>query len=91
MTDLQKAIETNLSAGYNFFDERTMEVWGTEIHEPLFMGRFFITSDANFDGTERLFSVREFHGNYTEVVTISFQKFKTYEDAREFVLNYLTD
>lgn len=49
----------NKAAGFNWFSRDTMRFWSCRIHGGLRKGRFFITSEENFDRSKRVFSIRE--------------------------------
>jgi hypothetical protein len=42
----------------HWFSESTMRFFGTRIESGVIGGRYFVTSEDNFDRTERLFTVR---------------------------------
>ena len=42
--------------GGHFFDRDTMKFFGSRIESDLYKNRCFITSEKNFDGTERFYA-----------------------------------
>ncbi len=75
------------SNGRHFFDKDTMNYWGTRIETSVFKNGCFVTSEDDFSGTKRFYTVRRFNG--TSIVTIGdFQQYKTKEAAREAARTY---
>lgn len=72
----------NKAAGFNWFDRATMRFWACRIHGGLRKGRYFITSEDNFDRSKRLFSIREAMPDGS-IHTPRFQRFATLAEARE--------
>jgi len=58
------------SYGGHFFDRETMRFWKSRIESTLYKNRCFITSELNFDGSQRLYTVRRFSKDFKEVDTI---------------------
>lgn len=90
MTNLQKKIKEYKKIGAGsacFFDD--LEVWGSKIYEPLFCGKYFITSELDAFGEERRFTVREFVYSSDDLLDIrdasEFLEFSTFEEAVEYV------
>jgi len=42
----------------HWFDQSNMRMFGTRFVSPVLGGRYFVTSERNFDATRRLFTVR---------------------------------
>ena len=75
------------SNGYHFFDKDTMKYWGSRIETSVFKNGCFVTSEDNYDKTERLYTVRRFNG--TSINTIGeFQQYKTKDSARDAACAY---
>lgn len=71
--------------GY-FFDKDTMNFWGSRTESKLFKNYFFITSELDFYGKKRFYTVRRFSENYSKVEDVSeFQEFETKDEAIEFM------
>ncbi len=51
--------EANRRSGFHFFEADTLRFFSSRIHSELYAGRFFVTSELNFDGTARFYTVRE--------------------------------
>jgi hypothetical protein len=47
-----------------------MTFFGSRIESPLYPNRCFVTSENNFDGTERYYNIRRFNESYTDVETL---------------------
>lgn len=56
--------------GGKFFDRDTMRFWSSRIESGLYKNRCFITSEKNFDGTKRFYTVRQFNEDYSHIFTI---------------------
>ncbi len=73
--------------GSHFFDKDTMKHWGTRIETSVFKNGCFVTSENDFWGTKRFYTVRRFNGK--SIVTIGdFQQYKTKEAARDAARAY---
>lgn len=44
----------------HFFDRETFKYWGSRIESALYKNRCFVTSENNFDGSRRAYTVRRF-------------------------------
>lgn len=73
----------NKATNHFFFSRDTMRFWQTRIHGGLRRGRFFITSEDNYDRTRRLYSVREAMPDGSIETRGELQGSRTVEDARE--------
>jgi hypothetical protein len=61
-----------------------MRYWSSKIETELYKNRCFVTSEKNYDDTKRLYTVRQFSEDYTDINTIGdFQAYTTKEDAVE--------
>lgn len=68
--------------GYNWFDPSTMRFFASRIESGIIKGKYFITSEKNFDGTRRFFSVRSFDEK-GDIDTIGeFQAYRNKDAAR---------
>lgn len=66
----------------HFFDKDTMKFWGSRIESELYPNRCFITSEDDFSGEERLFTVRQFSEDYKRIDTVGeFQEYESLIDA----------
>lgn len=77
----KEMIEDSKKYDKYFFDEDTMNFWNSTIETDLTDNDLFITSEDNFNRTEKLYSIRQYDWESHSVKTISFQQFKTLEDA----------
>lgn len=73
--------------GGHFFDKDTMKFWGTRIETGAFKNGCFVTSEYNYDGTKRLYTVRGFNGKSIDTIG-ELQQYKTKESAREAARAY---
>ena len=73
----------NKAAGYYFFSRSTNRFFGSRVESSLYGGRFFITSEDNFDRSARFYTIREaLPGG--DIRTVSeFNGFRYIEDARD--------
>lgn len=73
----------------HFFDEDTMSFWGSKIETDLIDGDMFVTSEDNYNRTEKLYSIRRYNWEDHTIDTISFQQFKTLDDAMEALMEFI--
>ena len=74
----------------HFFDNDTMMFWSSKVFPDLYGDRYFITSEPNYDGKDRRFTIREFTDNYTDVETVGeFRQYKTLSEAKSAVKSLL--
>ena len=67
-----------------FFSKETMRFWNCKIESRLFSNRCFVTSEDNFDRSRKLYTVRRFSEDYTDIETIGeFQEHTTMASAVE--------
>lgn len=82
----------NKYIGHNFFDKDTMEFWGSKIESGLYQNNTFITSEDNWNRTERGYTVRQYDPNTAHINDVSgFLAFKTRAEAKAFALAYKED
>lgn len=68
----------------HFFDRETLKYWGTRIESGLYKNRCFVTSDLDFDGSRRAFTVRRFSPDFLRIETVGeFQEYALRDTARE--------
>lgn len=82
---LSEFVEASNDAGYHFFDDRTMRMFGTKLHGDIYGAGYFVTSEQDSQGLawggERRFTVRQ-AVSLTEVRTVSeFGEFSTEAEA----------
>lgn len=71
----------------HFFDRETFKYWGSRIESALYKNRCFVTSENNFDGSRRAYTVRRFSPDFLHVETVGeFQEHATKWGAREAVI-----
>lgn len=74
----------------HFFDKETMKFWNSNIETNLIDDKYFITSEDNFNREKRLYTIREFKDDYSDVSNIcGFQSFDNIEDAKYGLLEYI--
>ena len=73
----------SLDLGHHYFSPMTMKFFGSKVYNDLVLGRFFITSEHNFNRTARLYTIREVRGNECDINTVGeFQQYATLRAAR---------
>ncbi len=77
--------EANQAHGYYWFTHSAMHSFGTKIESSVYSGKYFITSEDNYNGTKRLYTIRQASSNGYVSTVEDFNKFHTLEDAREQV------
>ena len=82
ISDIKKL---NTLKGYHFFERDTMRFFDSSIETGVLYGRFFVTREKNFDGTEYRFTIREAKDDGTIQTIGEFQQFETKEDAIDFL------
>lgn len=79
---MQEVIKANKKAGEHFFDEDAMRFFGSEIESDLFPNDMFVTSENNFFGDKRYYTVRRFDRETGIIHDVgAFQEHETREDA----------
>lgn len=59
MKTLAQFKKLNKNKGLHWFDIETLDFWGTKFESDIIAGKYFITSEKDFTGLKRLFTVRE--------------------------------
>lgn len=84
MITLSEAKAIYRTGGGHFFDRETFKYWGSRIESGLYKNRCFVTSENNFDGSRRAYTVRRFSPDFLHVETVGeFQEHATKWGARE--------
>lgn len=86
ITEIKKA---NKEAGHHFFDRDTVKFFGSVVYPEVYGGCYFITSEDNFDQTERRFTVRQADERGHIWTVWTFQEFTTKEQAREAIDSFI--
>ena len=82
----------NKKKGRHWFDKDTLEYWATKFETDLISGRFFITSEKDFSGLKRLYTVRGVNWETGQVSTIGdFQAHLDTYKAKEFLCKYVKE
>lgn len=85
-----EAMNIYKSGDGHFFDNDTMMFWSSKVFPDLYGDRYFITSEPNYDGTDRRFTVREFTNNCTDVETVGeFRQYGTLAEATSAIKSLL--
>ncbi len=84
-TSITQVKDSNEKAGLHFFDQDTMRFFGSKIHGGIIYGRYFITSEDNFDRSEKSYTARIAHAD-GKIDTLGgfpmFNKFRTRKEAK---------
>lgn len=68
----------------HFFDRETLKYWGCRIESSLYKNRCFVTSELDFNGSRRAFTVRRFSPDFLRIETVGeFQGYALKDTARE--------
>ena len=79
---MQDVMKANKAAGWHFFDKDTMSFFGSKIETDLYPNDMFVTSEDDFFGEKRYYSVRKFDRETSEILDIGkFQAYKTKAEA----------
>jgi hypothetical protein len=81
---MREVKEANEKLGRYWFSEETMKYWGTHIHTDILYGKYFVTSEWNFERTKRLFSIREVRESGA-ISTLEFQSFNSCDSAERYL------
>lgn len=76
--------EFNRETERYFFSRETMRFFESRIESGLYKDKTFITSEKNFNGTKRLYTVRQLQQDGSIKKLSNFNQFKTLQDAREW-------
>lgn len=86
---LRLMLEDSRARGDYFFSKETMEFWGSAVVGGLFENNTFVTSEDNFNRTQKLYTARHYNWDTHSVETIGeFQQFKTWTEAIQFAKDY---
>jgi hypothetical protein len=80
--NIEEIKRANKEAGHHFFDPDTMRFFGSRVSGELVAGRYFITSEHDFYGTKRLYTLRVANGDGTVDTVGEFQKYATLAEAK---------
>ena len=80
--NINEIIKANESAGLKFFEEGTMNFFGSKIYSKVYEGKYFITSekDGPYRGSKRKFTIREAFADGS-ITSHGFCEHKTYKSA----------
>jgi hypothetical protein len=86
MTNFTLAKNYYESKGGQFFEEKAMKFFNSQIESSLRNNRFFITSEKMSLDKDKKYTVRQFSEDYRVVLTVSkFQEFDTLKQAQNFI------
>lgn len=74
----------NEESGNYFFSRETMRFFESRIESNLYKDKTFITSEKNYNGTRRMYTVRQLQPDGSVKTLSDFNQFRTLEDAREW-------
>lgn len=78
----------NRLAGHHWFDPAGMRFWGTKIHGGIRGGKYFVSSENNFNKSARLFTVRTFTDDGRITTAGYFQAYPTLTAALKAIEGY---
>lgn len=73
----------SLSIGHHWFSPSTMRFFGSKVYPDLVGGRYFISSEKNFDDSKRLYTLRMVTDDGTIDTVGKFQEFASLRQARK--------
>lgn len=76
--------QTNRDAGQHFFDESTIRFFNSRIHDGVYEGRYFITSEKGPTNV-RYYSVRRANEDGTITTMGEFQGYGNHRDAQHAI------
>ncbi len=85
-TNLNQVKIAHTKRGFHFFDPDTLRFFGSKVHENLFFGEFFITSELDFDRTDRRFTVRRANDDGAIETVGEFRAHATKADAHHAII-----
>ena len=88
ITEIKKA---NEEAGHYFFSPDTLQFWGSKVYPRVYGGRYYITSEDNFDRTAKFYSVRRADERGHIETVWGFLEFNTLEQAKRAIEALLSD
>ena len=74
--------EANRAIGHHFFDGKTLGFFGSRIGRTLYGGRYFVTSEDNWDKTARGWTVREVDWDGRIGTVGGFLAYSSHKEAR---------
>ena len=83
MTTMAEVREANRNIGHCWFEYKTMKFWHTKIHGDVRRGKYFITSEDNYNRQRRLFTIREFKPDGQILTVGEFQAYKSLAEAKQ--------
>lgn len=82
---LKEIKDLNARMGFYFFDKGWMDLMHSSIESRVLYGRFFITRERNFNGSQYFFSIREALPDGRIKSIGGFQQFESKEDAIDYL------
>lgn len=73
----------NRAAGFHFFDRATIRFFGSSVVSTLYKNLCFVTRELDYNGTQYLYTVRQFDPETAQIETVgNFQQYTTIQAAR---------
>lgn len=85
IADIKKA---NAKLGNYWFSPDTMRFFKSKIHNRVFFGKYFITSEQFSDASPRMYTIRKANADGSIDTVGIFQQYKTLSDAIEAVTTF---
>lgn len=73
----------NKASGHHWFDRSTMKIFGSRVESGLYGGKYFISSELDFHGNDRRYTIRIARANGEIADGSDFRQFAFIEDARD--------
>lgn len=85
---VDEIVRANQRAGFHFFDRDAMRFFGSRVHDEVYGGRFFVTSELDFYGERRFYTVREATEDGSVEVVGEFQQYASRSGAHAAARRY---
>jgi len=89
-TSIHEIKQANKELGGHWFSADTMRFFGSRVLPTVYGGRYFITSEDNFQRTEKLYTVRQAQPNGDIDTVGDFQAYATRAEAVKAIKALLT-
>lgn len=83
---IEEIKEANKAIGHYFFNPNTMKAWASRVLSTVYGGRYFVTSELNYDKTKRVYTVRECIDGDCHTVEFNSEKYGNLTKAKAIKL-----
>lgn len=75
--------EFSTAQGSYWFEQESMDTFGSVVYDPVYYGHYFISSEETWDGNDHLFTIRYCDDEGIIFTVGDFQEYATLESARD--------